>query len=69
MTDMQKLVPRTKLIYSFREIADFGLITQGLLFKLYRNGEIEVIKLGNRNNVSRNELIRYLEDNRISRTA
>lgn len=69
MTDIQTLVPKTKLIYTFKEIADMGLITQGLLFKLYRTGQIEVIKLGNRNNVSRDELVRYLEENTIERTA
>ena len=68
MTDFQKLVPK-KSILSFKEISDAGLITQGLLFKLYRSGKIEVIKLGNRNNVSRDEIIRYLEENTIPRTA
>jgi len=64
MTNFQTLVPK-KPIQSFKEIADSGLITQGMLFKLYRTGQIEVIKIGNRNNVSRDELIRYLEQNTI----
>ena len=66
MTNFQTLVPK-KLIQSFKEISDAGLITQGMLFKLYRTGQIEIIKLGNRNNVSRDEIIRYLEDNRIEK--
>lgn len=68
MTDFNKIVSE-KPIQTFKEIAESGLISQGLLFKLYRAGEIEVIKLGNRNNVSRLELIRYLEDNTIKRTS
>jgi len=68
MTNFQTLVPK-KPIQSFKEIADAGLITQGMLFKLYRTGQIEIIKIGNRNNVSRDELIRYLEDNRIEKYA
>lgn len=68
MTNFQTLVPK-KPIQSFKEIADAGLITQGMLFKLYRTGQMEVIKIGNRNNVSRDELIRYLEDNRIEKYA
>ena len=68
MTDINSIVPN-KPIMSFKEIADAGLITQGLLFKLYRTGQIEVIKLGNRNNVSREEVVRYLTENTIPRTA
>ncbi len=68
MTDFNSLVP-SKPIQSFKEIADAGLITQGMLFKLYRTGKIEIIKIGNRNNVSRDELIRYLESNTIEKSA
>lgn len=67
MTNFQTLVPK-KPIQSFKEISDSGLITQGLLYKLYRTGQIEIIKLGNRNNVSRDELIRYLEENTIEKS-
>lgn len=67
MTDFQTLVPE-KPIQSFKEIADSGLITQGMLFKLYRTGQIEIIKIGNRNNVSRDELIRYFEENTIEKS-
>jgi len=63
MTNFNTLIPNDKLIYSFRDIAKMGIITEGMLFKLYRTGLIEVIKIGNRNNVSRDELIRYLEEN------
>ncbi len=69
MTNFQTLVPNTKLLYSFKEIAEMGLIAQGMLFKLYRAGLIEVIKIGNRNNVSRDEIIRYLEENTIEKSA
>lgn len=68
MTNFQTLVPK-KPIQSFKEISDFGLISQGMLFKLYRSGQIEVIKIGNRNNVSRDEIIRYLEQNTIEKIA
>ena len=68
MTDFNKLVPKKK-IQTFKEIDEAGLINTGMLFKLYRNGEIEVIKIGNKNHVSRDELIRYLEQNRIQKVA
>ena len=68
MTDFNILVS-TKPIQSFKEISDSGIISQSMLFKLYRTGQIEVIKIGNRNNVSRLELIRYLNENTIARTA
>ena len=66
MTNFQTLVPK-KPIQSFKEISEAGLITQGMLFKLYRTGQIEVIKIGNRNNVSRDERLRYLDDDRIEK--
>ena len=69
MTNFETLVPNTKQIYSFKEIANMGFITEGLLFKLFRTGKITVTKLGNRNHVSRAELIRYLNDHTIERTA
>ena len=68
MTDYNEMVPDTKPIYSFKEIAKMGLITEGLLSKLFRTGKITVIKLGNRNNVARSEIIRYLKDNTIKKS-
>lgn len=67
MTNFQTLVSK-KPIQSFKEISDSGFITQGMLFKLYRTGQIEIIKIGNRNNISRDELIRYLEENTIEKS-
>jgi len=68
MTNFQTLVPKKKL-QNFKEIEEAGLIQQGMLFKLYRAGEIEVIKIGTKNHISRDEIIRYLEQNRIEKTA
>ena len=68
MTNFNTLVPK-KALQTFKDIADSGLITQGMLFKLYRAGQIEVIKIGNKNHVSRDELIRYLEENTIEKSA
>ena len=68
MTNFNTLVPKKK-IQTFKEIEEAGLINQGMLFKLYRNGQIEVIKIGNRNHVSRDEIIRYLSENRIEKYA
>ena len=68
MTDFNTLVP-SKPIQTFREIADAGIITEGMLFKLYRTGKIEVIKIGAKNHVSRDEIIRYLSENTIRKSA
>ena len=68
MTDFNKLVP-SKKIQTFKEIEEAGLIAQGMLFKLYRTGQIEVIKIGNKNHVSREEIIRYLTQNTIAKSA
>lgn len=68
MTDFNELVPE-KALLTFREVQEAGLIQEGMLFKLYRNGQIEVIKIGVKNHISRTELIRYLSENTIERTA
>ena len=64
-TNFEELIPK-KVLFSIKEIADLGIIKSDLCKKLILNRKIEVIKLGNKNFISRVELIRYLQVNTIS---
>ena len=64
-TNFEEIIPK-KVLFSIKEIADLGIIKSDLCKKLIFNRNIEVIKLGNKNFISRVELIRYLQVNTIS---
>ena len=64
-TNFEDLIPK-KVLFSIKEIADLGIIKSDLCKKLILTRKIEVIKLGNKNFISRVELIRYLQVNTIS---
>ncbi len=55
-----------QILFSIKEINDLGIIKSNMCKKLIYNREIEVIKLGNKNFISRAELIRYLQTNTVS---
>ena len=64
-TNFQDLIPQ-RVLFSIKEISDLGIIKSDLCKKLILHRKIEVIKLGNKNFISRVELIRYLPVNTIS---
>jgi hypothetical protein len=64
-TNFEELIPQ-RILFSIKEIADLGIIKSDMCKKLIYNRKIEIIKLGNKNFVSRAELIRYLQTNTIS---
>ncbi|WP_375722910.1 DNA-binding protein [Arcobacter sp. KX21116] len=64
-TNYDELIPN-KVLFSIKEINDLGIIKSAMCKKLLYNRDIEVVKLGKKNFISRTELIRYLESNTIS---
>lgn len=52
-----------KILFSLKEIEDLGVIKIDMAKKLVYNGFLEVVKIGNKIHISREELIRYLETN------
>lgn len=65
-TNYDELIPN-KVLFSIKEINDLGIIKSDMCRKLLYNREIEVVKLGKKNFISRTELIRYLESNTVLR--
>lgn len=64
-TNFEEIIPK-KVLFSIKEIANLGIIKSDLCKKLIYNRQIEVVKLGNKNFISRVELIRYLQVNTVS---
>jgi hypothetical protein len=64
LTDYNKLLP-DGVLFSIRQIDDMNLIKSDMLKKLLYKREIEVVKLGNKNFISRTVLVAYLEANTL----
>ena len=61
-TDYDLLLPKG-LLFSIKDIEDMSLIKSDMLKKLIYNREIEVVKIGTKNFISRQVLIMFLEKN------
>ncbi len=64
-TDFNKLIPQG-ILFSIKQIDQMNLIKCDMLKKLIYTREIEVVKIGTKNFISRTSLISYLESNTIS---
>lgn len=53
------------LLFSIKDIEDMNLIKSDMLKKLIYNREIEVVKIGTKNFISRQVLILLLESNTL----
>ena len=59
-----ELLPKG-ILFSIKEIDDMGLIKSDMLKKLIYNREIEVVKVGTNNFISRSVLILFLKKNTL----
>ena len=59
-----ELLPKG-ILFSIKEIDDMGLIKSDMLKKLIYNREIEVVKVGTKNFISRSVLILFLKKNAL----
>ena len=64
LTDFKTLIPQG-LLFSIKQINDMSLIKSDMLKKLIYQRAIEVVKIGNKNFISRTALIAFLEENTI----
>ncbi len=63
-TSYDALIPK-KVLFSIKEMEELGIVKSDMCKKLILNRKIEVTKLGNKNFISRSEIIRFLESNTI----
>lgn len=65
ITNYDELIPKDKVLFSIKEINDLGIIKSDMSKKLLYKNEIEVVKIGTKNFISRSELIRYLGERTV----
>lgn len=63
-TNYNELIPNG-LLFSIKEIDEMNLIKSDMLKKIIYNREIEVVKIGKKNFISKQALIAYLEANTV----
>ncbi|MDN5046053.1 DNA-binding protein [Aliarcobacter butzleri] len=61
-TNYNLLLPN-KILFNLKEIEDLGVIKIDMAKKLVYKGYLEVVRIGNKIHISRDELIKYLETN------
>lgn len=67
-TNYNDIVPKG-VLFNLAEIQDMNLIKKSMARKIVDQGLIEFVKIGNKIHISRAELIRYLEDQTVPKTA
>jgi len=68
IANYDSLIPEG-LLFSIKQIDEMKIIKSDMLKKLIYNQEIEVVKVGNKNFISRVALIAYLKANTIPAVA
>ncbi len=63
-TDYNKLLPKG-ILFSIKQIEDMQIIKSDMMKKLIYSREIEVVKIGKKNFISRQILISYLQENTL----
>ena len=63
ITNYNELIPNG--LYSIREIEAMNLIKSDMMKKIIYNREIEVVKIGKKNFISKIALVAYLEANTV----
>ena len=58
------LIPQG-VIFNLKEIEDMKILKVDMAKKLIYNNELEVVKIGSKIHISRNEIIRFLIENTI----
>lgn len=68
ITNYDNIIPQG-VLFNLKQIEDMNLIKTDMSKKLIYAGELETVKIGKKLHVSRTELIRYLNDNTIQKSA
>ena len=63
-TNYDSIIP-TGVLFNLKQIEAMNIMKVSMAKKLILNGEIEVVKIGNKLHISRAVLIEYLDENTI----
>lgn len=64
-TNYDDLISKDKILLSIKDIDNLGIIKSNMCKKLIYKRELEVVKIGTKNFISRSELIRYLGERTV----
>lgn len=64
-TNYDDLIP-AGIVFNLVQIEQMGLIKVNMAKKLIANRELEIIKIGNKIHISRQQLIHFMESNTIA---
>lgn len=64
-TNYDDLISKDKILLSIKDIDNLGIIKSDMCKKLIYKRELEVVKIGTKNFISRSELIRYLGERTV----
>lgn len=64
-TNYNDLIPKA-ILFNLRQIEDMGIVKISMAKKLITNKELEIVKIGNKIHISRDELLRFIEANTIA---
>lgn len=68
ITNYDNIIPQG-VLFNLRQVEDMNIIKTDMAKKLISKNELETVKIGTKLHISRTELIRYLNDNTIQKTA
>ena len=63
----ESMFPISRLMYPLRELDDNGILKRSTAKKLISNGQLESIKVGAKHFITRDEIIRFMVDNTVSK--
>lgn len=59
-----EMLPKA-ILFNLKEIEEMGLIKVNMAKKMIANRKLQIVKIGSKIHISRQELIRYMEANTI----
>ena len=68
ITNYDNLIPQG-VLFNLKQVEDMNLIKIDMAKKLISKNELETVKIGSKIHISRTELIRYLNDNTVQKSA
>ena len=68
IADYKNIIPN-KVLFNLREVENIGILKIDMAKKLIVNGELEAVRIGSKLHISKDVLIKYLEDNTMAKVA
>ena len=64
MKEYEEIIPK-QVLFNLKTIEEMGIVKISMMKKLISDGEISIVKIGNKIHITRLELIRFIEANTV----